>query len=396
MIDFLKEAKLIEEELITIRRDFHRHPELGFEEFRTSAKLKEILKEEKIDYTAMATTGISALIKGEAPGALEGRVIALRADMDALPLQDKKKCGYASLYEGKMHACGHDAHMAILIGATKILNKHKHKLKGSVKLIFEPAEETVGGARYMIEEGVLEDPKVDAVIGLHVSEDIECGKISIKRGVVNAASNPFTLKIKGKGGHGAHPESAIDPIVAASHFVVSVQTLVSREIPPVYPAVVTIGCINGGTAQNIIPEEVTLRGIMRTLTKEHRVYVKERFEEILQGICKSFRVSYELEVEESYPCLYNNDKMVEDVERIAAAVIGKEKVLNQEFPSMGVESFAYFSMERPAAFYYLGTGNKDKGTIYPAHGSYFNIDEDSLAIGAALQAANAYYYLNEN
>ena len=392
MIDFMKEAKLLEQELISIRRDFHMHPELGFEEVRTSNRIREILKKEGIESTVIAKTGVCALIKGEA----EGKVIALRADMDALPLQDKKHCDYSSTYEGKMHACGHDAHTAILLGAAKILNKHRNKLKGTVMLIFEPAEETVGGARFIIEEGVLEKPYVDAVIGLHVSEELPCGKISIKRGVVNAASNPFTLTIKGKGGHGAHPETAIDPIVAASHFVVALQTLVSREIPPVYPAVVTVGSFVGGTAQNIIPEDVTLKGIMRTLTTEHRHYVKERFQEILAGICKSFRVSYELDIEESYPCLYNNDKMVDRVEKNAALVIGEENVLNQQFPSMGVESFAYFSNERPAAFYFLGTGNKHKGTTFPAHGSYFDIDEDSLAIGAALQAANAYNYLMDN
>lgn len=392
MIDFMKEAKLLEQELIAIRRDFHMHPELGFEELRTSNRIREILKQEGIESTVIAKTGVCALIKGED----EGRVIALRADMDALPLQDKKQCDYSSTYEGKMHACGHDAHTAILLGAAKILNKHRNKLKGTVMLIFEPAEETVGGARFMIEEGILEEPYVDAVIGLHVSEEVPCGKISIKRGVVNAASNPFTLTIKGKGGHGAHPETAVDPIVAASHFVVALQTIVSREIPPVYPAVVTVGSFVGGTAQNIIPEEVTLKGIMRTLTTEHRNYVKERFQEILMGICKSFRVSYELDIEESYPCLYNNDKMVGSVEKNAAMIIGEENVSNQQFPSMGVESFAYFSNERPSAFYFLGTGNKHKNTTFPAHGSYFDIDEDSLAIGAALQAANAYNYLMDN
>lgn len=396
MIDFIKEAKSLENELIELRRDFHRHPELGFEEYRTSSKIKEILKSQGIEYKEVAKTGICAIINGEAEGAEQGKTIALRADMDALPLVDKKVCDYTSTVPGKMHACGHDAHTTILLGAAKILNNNKDKLKGKVKLIFEPAEETVGGARYMINEGVLENPKVDAVIGLHVSEDVECGKISIKTGVVNAASNPFTLKIKGKGGHGAHPEATIDPVVAASHFIVAIQTIVSREIPPVYPAVITVGSIQGGTAQNIIPEEVTLKGIMRTLTNKHRSYVKERFVDILEGICKSFRVSYDLEVEESYPCLYNDDNMVYRMESTAKDIIGKDNVLKQQFPSMGVESFAYFSNERPSVFYFLGTANTQRGINNPAHGSYFDIDENSLHIGAALQAAAAYNYLKDN
>ena len=239
----------------------------------------------------------------------------------------------------------------------------------------------------MIKEGILENPEVDGIFGLHVSEDIPCGYIAIKKGIVNAASNPFTLRLMGKGGHGAHPEAAIDPIVAASHFVVALQTIVSREISPLYPAVVTVGSFVAGTAQNIIPEEVILKGIMRTLTSEHRAYVKERFKEILEGICKSFRLTYELDIEESYPCLAFNT---------AKEVLGENKILKQEFPSMGVESFAYFSEKKPSAFYFLGTGNKEKGTDKPAHGCYFDIDEDDLAIGAALQAANAFNFLKEN
>ncbi|WP_040212221.1 M20 metallopeptidase family protein [Clostridium polynesiense] len=396
MIDFLKEAKAMEQELIELRRDFHMHPELGFEEYRTSSKIKEILKSLEIEYKEVANTGICAYIKGEAPGAEKGKVIALRADMDALPLEDKKSCEYSSKNQGKMHACGHDAHTTILLGAAKILNNHKSEIKGTIKLLFEPAEETVGGAKYMINEGVLQNPKVDAVIGLHVSEDVESGKISIKKGVVNAASNPFTLRIKGKGGHGAHPESTIDPIVAASHFVVALQTIVSREIPPVYPAVVTVGSFSGGTAQNIIPEDVVLKGIMRTLNNAHRNYVKKRFVDILEGICRSFRVSYEIEIEESYPCLYNDDDMVQHVINTAEEIIEGSNVLEQQFPSMGVESFAYFSNEIPAAFYFLGTQNNERGINHPAHGSYFDIDENSLHIGAALQAAAAFKYLSKD
>ncbi len=388
-IDFYKEALSINEQLISWRRDFHQHPELGFEEYRTSTKIKEFLTKEGIEWREVSKTGICALIEG----GKEGNTVALRADMDALPLQDRKACSYASKEEGKMHACGHDAHTTILLGAAKILNKYRSELKGNVKLIFEPAEETIGGARFMIKERVLENPKVDTIIGLHVSESIEVGKIGIKQGVVNAASNPFTIKIKGKGGHGAHPEDTVDPILISSNIIVALQSIVSREIAPVYPAVVTVGSINGGTAQNIIPEEVEIKGIIRTMKSEHREYVKERLCQIVNGICTAMRGTAQIEIEESYPCLYNNDVMVELLKKTSSDIVGMENVEILEHPSMGVESFAYFAMERPAVFYFLGSANTEKGINNPAHGSLFDIDEGCLPIGVAIQCKTAFEYL---
>ena len=387
-MDFLKEALSIQKQLIQWRRDFHSHPELGFEEHRTSAVIKEFLQKEGIEYKEVAGTGISAVIKGNGQ-----KTIALRADMDALPLLDKKQCDYCSKEAGKMHACGHDAHLAILLGAAKILNTMKEELKGNIKLIFEPAEETVGGARFMIKEGVLEEPVVDAVIGLHVDESMEAGKIGIKKDVVNAASNPFTIKVLGKGGHGAHPDTTIDPIVIASNIIIALQTIISREIPPTDPAVITVGSIHGGTAQNIIPEEVELRGIIRTMKTEHREYVKKRLVEVAEGISQSMRGKCEITIDESYPCLYNNDDMVMALRNSAEAIIGKENIEELKVPSMGVESFAYFSLEKPSVFYFLGSGNREKGIMNPAHGSYFDIDEDCLSVGVAIQCKTAYDYL---
>ena len=391
MITFLEEANRIKDELITIRRDLHEHPELGFEEKRTSEKIKEFLTKEGIPYVEVAKTGVCGIIKGEKKD--NNRVIGLRADMDALPIQDKKVCSYSSKVPGKMHACGHDAHTTILLGVARILNKNKRLFGGCVKLFFEPAEETVGGAPFMIKEGVLENPRVDAIVGLHVTEDLDYGKIRIKSGVVNAASNPYKIKIKGRGGHGAAPHTTIDPIVIASNVVMALQTIVSREIAPVNPSVMTVGSINGGTAQNVIPEEVEITGIIRTLTKEDREYVVRRFKELVTGICRGMRGECDIYIEEGYPCLYNNATMVERVKYVGKELLGVENVVEQKHPSMGVESFAFFAMERTSAFYYLGTGNRTKGTDKAAHSNLFDIDEDAIPLGVAMQCGIAYDYL---
>lgn len=392
-VDFKKEALNIMDELVALRRDFHENPELGFEEWRTSKKIKEFLTKEGIPFIEVAKTGVCGIIEGTAEDTENGKTIALRGDIDGLPIQDKKVCNYSSKVEGKMHACGHDVHTTVLLGAAKVLNKHKHLIKGRVKLFFEPAEETVGGARFMIKDGVLENPKVDAVLGLHVSEDLEVGKIMVKNGVAFAASNPFTVKIKGRGGHGAYPHAAIDSVVMASQVVISLQTIVSREIAPVNPAVITVGSINGGTAQNIIPDEVILKGIIRTLTPEDREYAKKRLEEVVASVCMAMRGSYEVEIEESYPCLINDDNMVSMVRKAGVNILGEENVGEQKAPSMGVESFSYFAMERPSAFYFLGSRNASKNIVASAHNSLFDVDEDCIPIGVAVQCEAVLEYL---
>lgn len=391
MVDFRKEANEIKNELIDIRRDIHMHPEVGFEEVRTSNLIKDFLKNEGIEYTSVAGTGVCGIIRGTKEGS--GKTIGIRADMDALPIQDNKVCEYKSTVKGKMHACGHDGHTTILLGVAKLLNRHKDLFSGNVKLLFEPAEETTGGASIMIKEGALENPKVDRVIGLHVTEDLECGKIRIKKGVVNAASNPYKIKIKGSGGHGAAPSATVDPIVIGANVVSVLQTIVSREISAVNPAVITVGSFHGGTAQNIIPEEVELSGIIRTMTVEDRAFACKRLKEIAEGTAMTARGSAEVFIEESYPCLINDDDSVDLVKNAAIKVLGEENVIEQKNPSMGVESFAYFAMERPSAFYFLGTGNKEKGTDKSAHSSLFDIDEDALPLGVAIQCQSALDYL---
>lgn len=392
-MNFFKEAVTIKEELVSIRRKLHEYPELGMEEFETSKFIKEFLKSEGIEFKEYATTGVCGIIKGTKESNIEGKTIALRADMDGLPLEDKKNCSYSSKVKGKMHACGHDAHTSILLGAAKILNKNKKLFNGNIKLIFEPAEETIGGSKIMIEEGILENPKVDAIVGLHVEEGLECGKIMVKEGYVNAASNPFKIKIIGSGGHGAYPHLTVDPILTTSHLVIALQSIISREINTLNPTVITVGAINGGTAQNIIPEEVEIKGIIRTLNKDDRAFAVKRVEEITKSITETFRAKAEIYIEESYPNLYNNKSMVKILKNISNNVIKNENLLEQEHSKLGVESFAYFAEKVPGVFYFLGSGNKKKNITHQAHGNLFDIDEECLPIGVAFQCEIAIEYL---
>lgn len=390
MIDFLKEAKNIKDELINIRRDIHMHPELGFKEERTSKLIKDFFWYEGIENYPMAKTGVCGLIRGEKG---EGKVIGVRADIDALPLVDKKEVYYKSKNHGIMHACGHDVHTTILLGVSRILNKYKSDFGGVIKLIFEPAEETEGGAKLMIQEGILDNPKVDGFIGLHVSEDVDCGKVQVKEGMFNAASNPFKITVKGKGAHGANPNLSVDTIVITSHIILALQDIVSREISPHNPTVITIGSIHGGTAKNIIPEETTIEGIIRTVNNKDREFIKKRVKDIVNGICTSFRAKAEIEIIEGYPSLFNNKEMTNKLKDIAENILGYDNVLRKKQVSLGVESFSYFANERPSVYYYLGTRNINKNTDEPAHGNYFDVDEDAIPIGVALQCSFIYDYL---
>ncbi|WP_244835285.1 M20 family metallopeptidase [Clostridium sp. BJN0001] len=392
MVDFKKEAHDIKDKLISIRRHFHSYPELDFETKKTADYIKNILKENNIEFKTSGVSGVIGIIRGTKNG--NNKIIALRADIDALPIKEENKVSYASKIDGKMHACGHDAHATVLLGAAMILNRHKDEFSGIVKLFFEPAEETTGGAVKMIQEGALENPSPEGILGLHVDENVSTGKIMIKNGVVNAASNPFKVKIIGKGGHGAYPSHSVDPVVITSHIILALQTIVSREISPVNPAVISIGMINAGSAANVIPKDVVFEGMIRTMTKEDREFAIKRLKEIVNGIAQSSRAKAEIEIVESYPCLYNDDKFVKLIRESAEEIIGKENVLEQKAPKMGVESFAYFANEKPSAFYFLGSGNEEKCTTEPAHCSTFNVDEDCLEIGASIQALAAFKFLN--
>jgi amidohydrolase len=313
--------------------------------------------------------------------------------MDALPIQDRKSTAYSSKISGKMHACGHDAHTAILLGTAMVLSKLKDKLPGNVRFIFQPAEETTGGADRMIKEGALETPHVNAVVGLHMDENIPSGCIGIKYGQMNAASNPFKTTIKGKGAHGAAPHDGVDAIAISAQVISALQTIVSRETDPTDSAVVTIGMINGGNAPNIICDTVVLKGIIRTLNNTLRTNVQNRLCQVVSGITESMMGNAEIKIDESYPCLINDDAMTDLLKKSASEILGNDKIVMLNRPSLGVEDFAYFGQHVPSVFYRLGCRNEKKGIIHPAHGCFFDIDEDSLLTGVLVHCQTVIKYL---
>ena len=381
-MDIINYSKAIQMELVNWRRQLHKIPEMGFKLEKTSEFIIARLKEMDIEYKIIAETGIVAIIHGGE----KGGTVALRADMDGLPIKEETDLSYASS-NGCMHACGHDAHVAILLGAGKILSENKKTLQGNVKLLFQPAEENFGGAQIMIEEGCLDNPRVDVIFGLHIgslSKEVGNGMIGIRRGAMMAAVDKFIIRIIGKGGHGASPHECIDPITIACEVVASLQKIISREINPVNPGVLTIGQITGGTAFNIIPKEVILEGTVRTLNDEDRTYIESRIREIVKFITKANRAQYIIEYENVYPILVNDDITTDKLSVAAAKIIGKEKIVELRNPVMGAEDMSYYLQKVPGTFFYLGSNNENKGIVYPHHNSKFNIDEDVLWIGTAI------------
>ncbi len=388
MIDYnniLEEANQLKDWLIKVRRYFHKFPELSTDEKETRRVIIQHLEKHQIPYKTFTNHyGILGLIEGAIPG----KTVALRADMDGLPINDNKKTSYTSTITGKIHGCGHDAHMTILLGAAIILNKMKKQLKGNVKLIFQPAEETIGGAKPMIQDGVLEKSKVDAIFGLHVSPEIPVGKIGVKYGQMNASSDNIKIIITGSSTHGAYPHEGIDAITIAGQIITALQTIVSRNIDPRESAVITIGTINGGSQGNIVAQQVTMTGTVRTLNQQVRKTVLNKIEAIIKNIAKGMGGEGELSIKEGYPTLINNDKTVNIVKENAIELLNKEAVMVLEKASLGVEDFSYFLQEVQGAFYRLGSGNADKNTTYPVHSDLFDIDEDCLVTGVALQVVN--------
>ena len=384
--EILATAREILPWMVDIRRDLHQHPELGLEEHRTARQVQARLDELGIEHVdGLAQTGMLAQIHGQS----DGPVVALRADLDALPLQDAKDVPYKSQEAGKMHACGHDVHTSILLGAAKILKNLEGELPGTVKLIFQPAEETVGGARMLIEEGVLENPKVEAIFGLHVDPGRPVGTFGLHYGQRNASSDNLHIVIHGQAGHGAYPASAVDAIVTAAQVVTAIQTVVGRNVDARDSAVVSFGIIQGGTQGNILADRVELTGTVRTLDPQIRERVLQRIRETAEGVATGLGGSAEVNIDPSYDPLINDNTMVEVVRANATELSGEDSIEVFPRPNMGVEDFGYYVSHVPGAFFSIGVRNEEKGIVSPVHHVLFDADEEAMAYGAAIQVLNA-------
>lgn len=389
-MDIFKEIKKVEKEVIELRRKIHMYPELGFEETKTSEIVYNYLKDLGIEANRIAKTGVVGTLRGNG-----SKTIAIRADMDALPIHEENDVEYASKISGRMHACGHDVHTAILLGTAKVLTNIKNELKGNVKFIFQPAEETTGGALPMIEEGVLENPKVDAIIGLHVDSELQVGQIGIAYGKAYASSDMIDIIVKGKSGHGAEPHKAVDAIVIAANIINALQTVVSRKTNPLSPMVLTIGTIEGGYVRNIIADEVRMSGIIRMMEEDKRDEILKMVEMICINTAKAMGGEIEFKRTRGYPCLENHKSITDLIKEIAAPMLGEGNVVEVE-PTMGAEDFAYFLQKVPGSFYKLGCGNRERGIDYPIHSNRFNIDEGCIKIGLAVHVFTVLKYLSIN
>jgi amidohydrolase len=377
-------AAALKPELLSTRRHLHMHPELSFHEFKTSAYIAERLQEMGIRFQdKVAGTGLVGIIEGKNPSS---RTIALRADMDALPIQETNDVPYRSQNDGVMHACGHDVHTTSLLGAANILLQLRDQWEGSVKLIFQPGEEKLpGGASMMIREGVLENPKPDGIIGQHVMPLIPAGKVGFRSGIYMASTDELYLRVKGKGGHGAMPHLNIDPVLIASHLIVAMQQIVSRTANPTMPSVLSFGKVIANGATNVIPNEVYIEGTFRTLDEKWRAEAHTRMTDLAHQLVQSMGGTLEFEIRKGYPALYNNEELTASTKANAEIYLGKENVLDLDI-WMAAEDFAFYSQETKACFYRLGTRNEARGIVSSVHTPTFDIEEDALPIGAGLMA----------
>lgn len=368
--------------IVNMRRKLHRIPERGFDLFKTQKAVMDALDEIGVPYTT-ERTWVIGLIEGELPGG----VIALRADMDALPIDEPAGCSFASEHPGMMHACGHDAHTAMVLGAAKVLMGMRDKLHGTVKLLFQPAEETDGGAEPMVAAGAMENPHVDRVYGLHVMPRLSVGTVETRAGTLNASTDTVVVTVNGKAGHGAYPESSVDAIVCAAQMVTALQTLISRNLSPLSSAVLTFGMIEGGTAQNIICDRVTLRGTLRTANSDIREMMRRRIAEVCHGVASAMGCTADVEVISGYAALVNDENEAARVTRVGARLFGDAHMLEKKEPSMGGEDFSFFSDCAPGAFFHIGCSPVDKADPAPLHSKDFDLDENCLTIGTLMHVA---------
>lgn len=369
------------DDVVTLRRTIHANPELAFEENETSALVANTLEKYGVEVRrGVAKTGVVGTIRGKN----KGKVVALRGDMDALPILEATGLPFASKNTGKMHACGHDAHTSIGLGAAMILSELKDELNGEVRFLFQPSEERVpGGAPFMIEDGALDG--VDEIYGLHVIAQNDAGTVGFFPGEMMASADELYFTIKGKSGHGARPQYAIDPIVTSAQVITALQTLVSRNLDPFSQGVITIGSIHGGFAPNIIPEEVKLVGTVRAMTKEWRDYAHKRIVEIVEGICAANGATCDILIDKGYPVLKNHPEQTMFADEAARELFGSDRVFKAE-RLMGAEDFAYYLEKVPGTFYRLGIRNEKMGITADIHNDHFTIDEEALRTGIAMQA----------
>lgn len=371
------------EKVVGYRQHIHANPELSFKEFQTSAYIKSHLTDWGIPFSEMANTGVVGIVKGELPSE---NIIALRADMDALPILEANEKPYTSKNSGVMHACGHDVHSSSLLGTAYMLNSLKAEFGGTVKLIFQPAEELLpGGASIMIKEGVLENPKPQAIVGQHVMPLIDTGKVGFRSGIYMASTDELYVTVHGKGGHGAQPHQNIDPVLIASHIIIALQQIVSRNADPRLPSVLSFGKVLANGATNIIPNEVKIEGTFRTLNEEWRKEAKRLMKKMAEGIAESMGGTCDFRIMDGYPYLINEEKLTANARAFAEDYLGKENVIDLDI-WMAAEDFAYYSQVTDACFYRLGTGNKEKDTMHSVHTPKFDIDEDALKISTGLMA----------
>jgi amidohydrolase len=385
VIDLIKQkASALQPELIAMRRHLHKHPELSMQELETSSFIRKKLSEYNIPFTSgIAVHGIVGLIKGKNP---ESQTIALRADMDALPIIEKNQVEYCSQNPGVMHACGHDVHMTSLLGAAIILNEIKDHFEGTIKLIFQPSEERFpGGASMMIKEGVLENPAPQKMFGQHVLPTLEAGKVGMKPGKYMASTDEVYLTVKGKGGHGATPELNVDPVLIAAHLLIALQQIVSRNTPPQLPAVLSFGRFIAEGRTNIIPNEVKLDGTLRTFDEKWRAEAHQKITKMATSIAEGMGGECEVFIDKGYPFLVNDEAVTAEARQSAVEYLGEENVVDLDL-RMTAEDFAYFSQRIPSCFYRLGIRNESRGIIHNLHTDQFDVDETSLETGAGLMA----------
>ncbi len=376
-------AKKYCSEFIEVRHHLHANPELSYQEFETSAFIQKKLQSFNIPFEIKATTGVVGLIKGKNPGK---QTIALRADMDALPIQETNNVTYKSKKDGIMHACGHDVHSSCLLGAAKILAETKNEWEGTVKLIFQPGEEkNPGGASIMIKDGVLENPVPEAIFGLHVHPQLETGKLSFRPGQVMASADELYITIKGKGGHAASPHMTTDSILIASHLIVALQQIISRNKDPLNPSVLSITSFQGGHTTNVIPHEVKLMGTFRALNEEWRFQAHELIRKQATQLVKSMGGEIDIHIDIGYPSVYNNEILTANARELAEQFVGRENIETTEM-RMGAEDFGYYTKQIPGCFFRLGTGNASKGINSGVHTPTFNIDENAIEIGMGMMA----------